>query len=84
MFPCSGFGNGYWWLFPILMIGMMVLCFFIMRGYMGSMMCRPHSRGKDTHDEKAGGSALDILNKRYARGEVDKQEYEEKKKTLTA
>ncbi len=84
MFPCSGFGFGYWWIFPVIMVGMMALCFFMMRGHMGSMMCGPGSRGKDSHGEESGGSALDILNKRYARGEADKQEYEEKKKTITA
>lgn len=84
MFPCSGFGFGYWWIFPIVMIGMMALCFLIMRGHMGFMMCGPSSREKDIHGEEAGGTALEILNKRYARGEVDKQEYEEKKKTITA
>ncbi len=30
-----------------------------------------------------GETALDILRKRYARGEIDKAEYEEKKKDLT-
>lgn len=28
-------------------------------------------------------SALDILNQRYARGEIDRQDYEQKKKDLT-
>ena len=29
-------------------------------------------------------SALDILNKRYARGEIEKAEYEERKATITS
>lgn len=32
---------------------------------------------------KVGESALDILNKRYARGEIGREEYEEKKKAIS-
>ncbi len=75
MFPCSGFGFGYWWIFPIIMVvvGMTVLCIFMMRGHMGSMMCGPGSRGINTHSEETAGSALDILNKRHAGGAVGKR-----------
>jgi putative membrane protein len=37
-------------------------------------MMRGHHRG--------GGSALDILNERYARGEINQAEYEERRRVL--
>ncbi len=64
---------GYWWIFPLVMI---ILCFLFMRGCMGRRMCSWKGNGY-------GGSAMDILNERYAKGEIDHQEYEEKKKQLT-
>ncbi len=82
MFPAAGFGTGLWWIFPLVMIGMMVFCFFMMRGHMGSMMCRPGFRSPRSHGEDASDSALDILDKRYARGEINKEEYEAKKKVI--
>ncbi len=83
MFPCSGFGYGLWWIFPLVMILMMVLCFFMVRGRMGSMICRPGFRKSGNHGVDASDSPLDILNKRYVRGEVNKEEYEQKKKVIT-
>ena len=80
MFPRAGFGYGFWWIFPLIMI---VLCFFMMRGRMGSMMCRAGFRKSGNHGEDAPDSPLDILNKRYSRGEVSKEEYEEKKRVIT-
>ena len=68
-----------WWLFPLVMI---VLCFLMMRGRKGSMMCGFGTVNEDSHRTEVSDSAKDILDKRYARGEIDKEEYQEKKRLL--
>ena len=70
----------FWWIIPILM---MILCFFMMKGRRGSMMCGFGSRGIDNQETRAQDSAIDILKKRYASGDIDKEEYEQRRKTLT-
>jgi len=70
----------FWWIIPILM---MILCFLMMRGRRGSMMCGFGSHGIDNQETRVRDSAIDILKKRYASGDIDKEEYEEKRKTLT-
>lgn len=73
-------GFGWWWIFPLAMI---LLCFLTMRKRMGCMMGLSHSRNS-THARpiSSADSAMDILDKRYALGEISKAEYEEKKKAM--
>jgi len=84
-------GHSFWWIFPLMFFVMMiVMCIFMMRrGGMGCMwrdrmMDRPEFRDamKRGWGERSE-SALEILDKRYAQGEIEKQEYEEKKAAIT-
>ncbi len=59
-------------LFWVVMILVIVL---LIRGFRTS-------KGRDREAGPAAESALDILKKRYARGEIHKEEYLEKKKDL--
>jgi uncharacterized membrane protein len=80
MYGSEFFGSSLWWIFPILMIAM---CFFMMRGRRGSMMCGFGFRDKSRHHISTSDSAMDILDKLFASGEIDQEEYEERKRTLT-
>jgi putative membrane protein len=80
MYGAGFFDFSLWWVFPLVMI---VLCFFMMRGRGGSMMCGSGSQDADSDHPQAPNSAKDILDRRYARGEIDEREYEEKRKVLS-
>ncbi len=74
------FGD-WWWIFPI---AMMILCFLMMRGRMGCMMGgRDAQDAADLNRSASSDSAREILDKRYALGEISKEEYEEKRKDIT-
>jgi uncharacterized membrane protein len=69
----------FWWIIPLIM---MVFCFSMMRGKWRSGICSLRSENENKPGTNAEDSAMDILRKRYALGEIDKNEYEEKKEVL--
>ena len=73
-------GFGWWWVIPLLMIA---FCFLMMRRRRGSMLCGFGSLGADSHHINSSDSLMDILDKRYALGEINNEEYEEKKRALS-
>ena len=79
MFAAEASNISLWWIFPLVMI---VLCFLMMRGRKGSMMCGFGSGDANRHRTNITDSAKDILDKRYARGEIDREEWEEKYRDL--
>jgi len=82
--------HGFWWIFPLMFFVMMIVIFIFMmrRGGMGCMWCDrmiDRSESRDAMKRYWGEhseSALEILDKRYANGEIEKQEYEEKKAAI--
>jgi len=67
-----GFGMGLVWL---LFLGLIVVGVVLLVRYLwgaGGTPSRPE-----------GNRALDILDERFARGEIDRQEYEERRRILT-
>jgi putative membrane protein len=73
--PWHMWGWGFGWIFPVLMMVLLfVACFFFM-----TRMPFGHRHG---HLGDTTASALRILNERFAKGEISKQELEEKRSVL--
>jgi putative membrane protein len=68
------FGGGWGMMFgPILMIGIIVLVVVAVVMFL-----------RQDRKSGPGGRALDVLNERYAQGDIDHDDYEERKRRLTA
>jgi len=77
--------HGFWWIIPFMFF--MYFIFIYPRHHRHRWFRRWNGRfGRDyfADHHHAEGSALSILSERYARGEIDKDEYEERKSTLSS
>jgi putative membrane protein len=78
----DGYGWQYWWICPLMMLFMIVVfaaIFFAVRRSWGD---GSHHWGPP--GRSPGHAALQILGERFARGEIQRDEYEEKKAAILA
>ena len=81
MWETGMWGHGFFWLIPLIFIALCFFMMFGMRGRMSGCMGMSHS------DHGHGGSSEsespeDIVKRRYAAGEINKEEFETLKKDL--
>lgn len=79
MGPWYGWGYGGWggWL---TLVGMVIFWGLVIWGIVA--LVRANSRNGYRTDHQHSESALEVLKRRYAKGEINKEEFEEKKKAL--
>jgi putative membrane protein len=82
MYPGEHFWWGGWWMFPMAMpIIMIIVALVVVYFLFGRSGYRPpwdrYPSGRETE------TPLDILKKRYARGEIKKEEFDQMKKDLS-
>ncbi|WP_413451263.1 SHOCT domain-containing protein [Georgenia phoenicis] len=75
----GSWGMGWGWLFfVLLLVGVVVLVVVLIRLLAGG------ERGEQRSPRRPGGRsrALEVLDERYARGEIDATEYDERRRRL--
>jgi putative membrane protein len=83
MHPGEHFWWGGWWMFPMAMpiimiiVALVVVYFLFGRGGYRPPWGDRYPSGRETE------TPLDILKKRYARGEIKKEEFDQMKKDLS-
>lgn len=70
----------YWFGFLPMPLGMIITIFVLI--FIFVWLMRWSFGGRHRRRDR-GGSALDVLDERFARGEIDRAEYEERRKILS-
>lgn len=69
---------GWFWIWPVL-----VLIGLILLGYLAYRLTQNRRPGTDTAPAAGPSSARQILDERYARGEINDEEYRKRRTELT-
>lgn len=69
---------GWFWIWPVL-----VLIGLVLLGYLAYRLTQNRRPGTDTAPAAGPSSARQILDERYARGEIDDEEYRKRRDELT-
>ncbi len=70
-FGGHGWGMGWWWIIGLIIV--IAVVWIVVKGM---------NQNNQSANQITGKTALDILKERYASGEIDKEEFEERKKDL--
>jgi len=77
--PHMGYGGGYGWfigpLFMVVFVAVIVVIVVLLVRWIAAPPAHPHAA-------PPGRTPLDILKERFARGEIDKEEFEERRRIL--
>ncbi len=68
-FGGHGWGMGWWWIIGLIIV--LAVIWIVVK-----------SMNRTGSAQSSGKTALDILKERYASGEIDKEEFEKRKKDL--
>ncbi len=70
-FEGMGFGMVWWWIIGLILVAVIIWA-----------VIRSTGQSNNPNNTANQKSALDILKERYAKGEIDKEEFEQRKKDL--
>jgi len=73
----GGLGMGIGWLFGLLFSALVVVGLVLAVRWLWTA-------GRPASGSEAGDSALEIIKRRYARGEIDREEFQARKRDLLA
>jgi len=77
------FWHGGFWIMPVLMFTLFIIVLLSFLRYGGVPFgCMSHNHSNSSEKLVPGETALNILKKRYAKGEIPKEEYDRMKKDI--